>query len=52
MRYTGAMTKQSTQKAKTKPANKVPYEPNKMALAVSAAAATILVLFAAIAVYL
>lgn len=49
VRYTGTMTKQpvkSAMKTTKKPAR---FEPTKMALAVAAAAATTLVLFAVIA---
>jgi hypothetical protein len=44
------MTQQTTKKAKKQVKNHQ-FEPNKMALAVSAAAATSLVLFAVIAMY-
>jgi hypothetical protein len=45
------MTKKTTKKADSKPAKDAAFEPNKMGLAVATAAATTLVLFAAIAIY-
>jgi hypothetical protein len=44
------MTRQTTKKVKNQ-AKDHKFEPNKMALAVSAAAATVLVLFAVVAMY-
>ena len=49
LRYTKLMVKQPSKKTVKKQTNKVDFEPNKMALAVSAMAAASLVLVAVIA---
>lgn len=45
------MAKQSTTKTKKKPVKAEKFEPTKMSLAIAAAAATTLTLFAVIAIY-
>ncbi len=51
MTYTIDMVKKSSTSAPKKSTNKVDYYPNRMGLAIAAAAAVILVLFGVVAYY-